>query len=284
MNAICLTRSGRLLLTLGSSAVVVLILNITFSNYFSNESRSLLDKKYVAGETALYADESSPLYLEPYRHQETENVAWKWAADLRSRKKSLVVPITPSASADALRSTMKQAEARKPMKRDISRTLQLTEVDSNSRPCPWYGCADGSHADFSERKTSHVSEFKTPHPKEPKRIVPQEHHDKIKHNLPKLLAHGYGTSNSFTAKPLTSEKNQFYGGSPRFYGSSRPVTSASGFVDGSQAYSVDMAPAYDMSDPTSFDSIPLASPSSPESRVSLAQPAGDGTLTQNIFR
>jgi hypothetical protein len=228
--------------------------------------------KEITEATQLYADASSPLYLEPYRHEDTDHVAWKWAADVRSRKPAKKSPnpqVTVSKSAPQYA------------------TLKLAQLDA---PCPWYGCADGSHADFSEHVTAPQAHKKSlaSHKKamavvQPKRKRKNENKsgDGKKQNL---LAHGYGTSNTFTAKPLSVEKNQFYGGSSKFYGSTRPVTSRAGFVDGSQAYSVDMAPAHDLKDATSFDSLPLASPSSRESRIALAQPAGDGSLAQNLFR
>jgi hypothetical protein len=295
-----LTTRRWLLSTLGIVATVALLINLTLSHYaqvFSAESSALFQTSSIAHGTALYADESSPLYLEPYRHEDTDNVAWKWAADLRSRKSSLLAPSSLAASTDIHAS---KAVAVKKQ----SATSKLAEVDSDSRPCPWYGCADGSHAYFSENEPRHIDlsearqkpkeQVKPKSVQDPKQTVPKLSQAKKvislatkvekSVNQQKLFAHGFGTTNAFTAKPLTATKNQFYGGSPRFYGSKRPVTSSGGFVDGSQAYSVDMAPAYDASDPTSFDSIPLASPSSPESRIALAQPAGDGTLAQNLFR
>jgi hypothetical protein len=244
-------------------------------------------KKQYA-ETQLYADASSPLYLEPYRHEDTDHVAWKWAADVRSRKPANKSP-TATAAKKSPTPTETVAESA-----PQDETLKLAQLDAATlNPCPWYGCADGSHADFSEHVTapqafkkatvSHNSVKAGLKPKEKttiKTITKNQGGEKQQ----KLLAHGHGTSDTFTAKPLSVEKNQFYGGSSKFYGSTRPVTSRAGFVDGSQAYSVDMAPAHDLGDATSFDSLPLASPSSPESRIALAQPAGDGSLAQNLFR
>ena len=39
----------------------------------------------------------------------------------------------------------------------------------------------------------------------------------------KLLAHGYGTTNSFQADPITAAHDQFYGGDHHYYGSDLPV-------------------------------------------------------------
>ena len=247
---------------------------------FSTDSTLLLAKRSehifeMAPGTKLYADETSPLYLEPYRHEDTEKAAWKWASDVRSKRSSLISSKS-SASIHAVTETSAGKQAN-------LRTSKLAQVSSGADPCPWYGCADGSHADFSD----HPQSLKVVKSKPTETKKPEKHVAKAKSQVGQnqnLLAHGYGTSNAFTVHPLTAEKNQFYGGSPKHFGSSRPVTSRSGFVDGSQAYSTDMAPAYDQDDLTSFDSLPLASPSSPESRIALAQPAGDGTLSQNIFR
>ena len=252
--------------------------------------------KKITAETQLYADASSPLYLEPYRHEDTDHVAWKWAAEVRSRKPAKISP-TPKPK---ISPNPKEMDS-KSGPRDA--TLKLAQLDAATvNPCPWYGCADGSHADFSEHAQAHTqtwaghesvkavvqpaSRQRAKSVVQPK-AAPREKTIEKKQGDGKqqnLLAHGYGTSDTFTAKPLSAEKNQFYGGSSKFYGSTRPVTSRDGFVDGSQAYSVDMAPAQDLNDATSFNSLPLASPSSPESRIALAQPAGDGTLAQNLFR
>ena len=43
-----------------------------------------------------------------------------------------------------------------------------------------------------------------------------------------LLAHGFGTTNAFTADPITAPHDQFYGGEHRFYGADRPVIARGG--------------------------------------------------------
>jgi hypothetical protein len=284
--------------TTGVLATLLLVLSVSknIQNY-SNIDNVLVGQaaesivqpaKMKASESQLYADASSPLYLEPYRHEETDNIAWKWAADVRSRK--------PAKNTPNPRATVSESTA-------IDATVKLAQLDAATvTPCPWYGCADGSHADFSQHAITPPAHEKALASHESAKAVKLKAKSSNKANVKKqsakghdatpqgvkkhqkLLAHGYGTSDTFTSKPLSAEKNQFYGGSSEFYGSNRPVTSRAGFVSGSQAYSVDMAPAYDLDDATSFDSLPLASPSSPESRIALAQPAGDGTLAQNLFR
>lgn len=99
------------------------------------------------------------------------------------------------------------------------------------------------------------------------------------------LAHGYGTTNAFPARPLNAKKNQYYGRDHSHSGSSLPTTSHGGVVKGKMPYSNDVKKdVYDMDRPTSFDSIPLAEDSSFASKVAAHQPAGDGHLAYSEFK
>eukprot|EP00960_Hanusia_phi_P065104 765992-Hanusia_phi.AAC.3 len=105
-----------------------------------------------------------------------------------------------------------------------------------------------------------------------------------------LFAHGFGTSNRFQAQPLDAAKNQFYGGDHKYFGSDQPVTSREGKVSAREAYANDgKTEVYELSNPTSFDSIPLASPSAFMSRVAAHEPAGVSAherirLDRNLYR
>ena len=118
-----------------------------------------------------------------------------------------------------------------------------------------------------------------------------------------LLAHGFGTTNAFTADPITAPHDQFYGGEHRFYGADRPVIARAGEgsaagasapqVRAHEAFAADGKTAvYDINEPHSFDSVPLASPSSFAARVEAHFPDGydaahatsTGKLQAKLFR
>ncbi len=210
----------------------------------------------VKGASALYADASSPDYLEPQKHEESYQAAWKWAAKTRALRHEADKKVAAGAAA---------------AHEDASQQQQLHEVSAKQTPCPWYGCPDGSHANFLPAS---VLKAKQQQLKLKQQQLKQKLH----------LAHGYGTTNAYTAKPLNAPENQYFAGDHTFHGSERPVTSQAGTVNGKEAYSNDMQPAYDLDGPTSFDSVPLAEPTSFLSRVAKDQPQGDGKLEYNEYR
>jgi hypothetical protein len=133
-----------------------------------------------------------------------------------------------------------------------------------------------------------------------------------------LLAHGYGTGNAYKADPITAPHDQFYGGDSRFFGSRPPPVPkwahaederaarhrswrtrrhrkqhTARHVRGHEAFAADgKTPVYDLDEPHSFDSVPLASPSSFLSRVAAhfpggydsAHPTSPGKLQAKVFR
>jgi len=202
------------------------------------------------------------------------------------------------------------------------RAAHTNAVDKD--PCPWYGCADGSDSLSAWKKQEKL--------KAAKQILMQ--HRKVQKKQPKaqvkkmddsldlntkteqllgfptvtsptqlLLSHGYGTTNSFKADPITTPHDQFYGGDHHFYGSDLPVfargegsheaRATKSHVKAHEAYAVDAkTPIYDLDQPHSFDSVPLASPSSFLSRVEAhypngydtAHPNSPGKLQAKVFR
>jgi hypothetical protein len=183
--------------------------------------------------------------------------------------------------------------------------------------CPWYGCADGSdswrdrkrqeklkaaqHILKQQKKQSASSGLKSTglNAKTEKLLG----FPSIESPTQKLLSHGYGTTNAFKADPITAPHDEFYGGDHSFYGSDLPVfgrgegsyeaRSTKSHVKAHEAYGVDGKTAvYDLDEPHSFDSVPLASPSSFLSRVEAhypngydtAHPLSAGKLQAKLFR
>ena len=183
-------------------------------------------------------------------------------------------------------------------------------------PCPWYGCADGSDSSMAWKKREKVvaAQVKLKQRKRAQRRLDQvtELNAKTEELLgfptvesptQKLLSHGYGTTNAFKADPITTPHDQFYGGDHHFYGSDLPVFSrgegshearaTKSHVKAHEAYAVDgKTKVYDFDEPHSFDSVPLASPSSFLSRVeahypngyNTAHPTSPGKLQAKVFR
>ena len=312
-----LLRSPTLLGLLASTICLGLITVCVISSALREQESALLSAT-VADSTQLYAPASSPLYLEPFRHQASEESAWKWAASMRQHRAAAakgsklsspnagdrVAGGTAAVKSDSARGVGKAKKSNADPPSAAKETAAVTQLaeESPAKPCPWYGCADGSDFDFSSTgaarkvaapKAADAKKHVAPKAADAKKHVGPKAADPRKHVAPKaadsskhqkLLSHGFGTVNTFTAQPSKAPHDQFYGGTGRFYGSSRPVTSHGGKVDGTQAYAADLAHVYDFSSPTSFDSIPLASPSTQETRVALHQPAGDGALNKNIYR
>jgi len=198
------------------------------------------------------------------------------------------------------------------------RAAHTNAVDKD--PCPWYGCADGSDSLLAWKKQEKlkaaeqilVQQRKTQQKAQKKMDFTTDLNAKTEQLLgfptvmsptQKLLSHGYGTSNTFKADPITTPHDQFYGGDHHFYGSDLPVfargegsheaRATKSHVNAHEAYGVDAkTPIYDLDQPHSFDSVPLASPSSFLSRVEAhypngydtAHPNSPGKLQAKVFR
>jgi len=183
-------------------------------------------------------------------------------------------------------------------------------------PCPWYGCADGSDSSMAWKKREKVlaAQAKLKQRKRAQRRMDQVTDlnakteellgfPNVESPTQKLLSHGYGTTNAFKADPITTPHDQFYGGDHHFYGSDLPVfargegsheaRATKSHVKAHEAYAVDgKTKVYDFDEPHSFDSVPLASPSSFLSRVeahypngyNTAHPTSPGKLQAKVFR
>ena len=183
-------------------------------------------------------------------------------------------------------------------------------------PCPWYGCADGSDSSMAWKKKEKLQAaaqiLKQQQEQQRKMDATTDLNAKTEQLLgfptvesptQKLLAHGYGTTNSFQADPITAAHDQFYGGDHHYYGSDLPVfargegahaaRNTKSHVKAHEAYAADGKRAvYDLDEPHSFDSVPLASPSSFLSRVEANYPSGydtahptsPGKLQAKLFR
>ena len=207
----------------------------------------------------------------------------------------------------------------------------VVELAQLSKPCPWYGCSDGSGSIFSRRepvkqqqlarvdarialaqKILSASSRADGKGKDKRKAVVEKEKSSAEPSVAPAekkvaktgkpaaapvqkeaaavnqalhLAHGYGTTNAYTAKPLRAPKNQYYGGDHSHHGSDLPVGRHEGVVRGDMPHSNDVkSSAYDFDGPTSFDSVPLAESSTFASRVAAHQPAGDGKLEYSTFK
>jgi hypothetical protein len=203
-----------------------------------------------------------------------------------------------------------------------SKAATLTELAEVAikDPCPWYGCADGSDSIMAWKKKARLQAAAQILKQQKKEKEEEQHKIDVATDLnakteqllgfptvesptQKLLAHGYGTTNTFKADPITAPHDQFYGGDHRYFGSDLPViargdgghaaSSTKSHVKAHEAYAADGKRAvYDLDQPHSFDSVPLASPSSFMSRVEANYPNGydtahpwsPGKLAAKVFR
>mmetsp|Transcript_80768 Transcript_80768/g.216569 ORF Transcript_80768/g.216569 Transcript_80768/m.216569 type:complete len:324 (+) Transcript_80768:19-990(+) len=286
------------------AAASVVLLGLCVHTSF--KSIALKQKAIAEGSaTQLYADASSPLYLEPYRHQDVDEVAWKWAAHVRAQRS-------------------KEAKVKKQEKTAAAKDLvseELAQVQSPaSKPCPWYGCADGSHANFSPTE-NHVStpSLRSSHSPCPWYGCPDgsnadfsDHSTKVKSHTNILSAQTSVTEKSASVvhpkvEPSTKSTKVILNPEkatskpekvtlvPKAQDAKNTKLLAHGFGTsniisdaGKPALSLPSAaesnPSYDHDHPTSFDEIPLADAHSKETRIALHQPAGDGALLQNMYR
>jgi len=181
-------------------------------------------------QTKLYAAPSSPQYLEPSRHPETDNAAWTWASQMRASAAHSGADVAPSAS-------------EKPAAKPTAAAKAPARPQALAQAGP---------------------------------VRAQQ-----------LLAHGFGTTYAWQATANPNPRNVYFGGDYTFYGGEKPVTHVAGKVSGKEAYAVNMDPANDIDNPTSFDSVPLAEPSSFASRVARSQPGGGASgalLEDNLYR